>query len=98
MPISRDSKAFVNPINYYRSLIQYSESPDPVLQGTQVQVPVLSIFGTADKYLSVSANKRSRDYCLDYEEHYLREVSHWSMMEQPEKVNHIMEGYLQKRK
>ena len=87
-------EAFTNPINYYRASVQYPVEP---VNG-KLSVPVFSIFGTADKYLSVAANKRSRDYCLDYEEQYFEGVSHWIMTEEPDLVNKAMEKYLKGRK
>ena len=60
-------------------------------------VPVCSIFGTGDKYLSVNTNKDNRKFIKDYEENYLTGVSHWSMTEAPEKINEKMEAYLKER-
>ena len=86
--------AFTNPINYYRASVQYPVKPIP----GKVTVPVFSIFGTGDKYLSVAANRRSRDYCQEYQEEYFEGVSHWIMTEEPQLVNRAMEKYLQHRR
>lgn len=77
-------------------MIQYP-GDDP-FDGPKLKVPVFSIFGTADKYLSVAANRRSRDYIQDYQEEYFEGVSHWIMTEEPRLVNAAIEKYLENRK
>ena len=84
--------AFQAPLNYYRAL---SIDPNPAERIDNV--PVCSIFGAADTALSVSMNKDNRLFVKDFEDHYLEGVSHWSMMEAPERVNAIMEKYLKSK-
>ena len=57
-------------------------------------VPVVSIFGTADKYLSVEAAKGSRDYVTNFSEVFIDGASHFVHVEKPKHVNNIMEEIL----
>jgi pimeloyl-ACP methyl ester carboxylesterase len=61
-------------------------------------VPTLQIWGTADKYLSLSSAKGGAKYNDDFEEVYLDGVSHFVQSERPELVNAAMEKYLDARK
>ena len=80
-------------INYYRCAMQYPASgltyfKDPI------KVPVLSIFGTADKYLSVASAEGTKKYVKTLKQEFLEGVGHWVQMENPDKVNRIMREYL----
>ena len=76
-------------INYYRSAIQYPEITEDF--DWQIRVPVLSIFGTGDKYISVEAAQGSKDFVTDFKEVLIHDASHWVHVEQPNRVNQIME-------
>lgn len=86
----RDRNAFQGPINYYRAARRYNVTHKPKLN----DVPVFSVYGNKDDYLSVSAFKGSRDFVEDFQECPIEGASHWSMMEAPEKVNAAIERYL----
>ena len=45
-------------------------------------VPVLSIFGTADKYLSIEAARGTQRYVENLTEDYVDGVGHWVQMEE----------------
>ena len=80
-------------INYYRCALQYPadryfKDPNPI------KVPVLSIFGTADKYLSVASAEGTKKYVKMLKQEFLEGVGHWVQMENPDKVNRIMREYL----
>ena len=49
-------------INYYRNALQYADPKVSAKRLNGLKVPVLSIFGTGDKYLSVAAAKGSRKF------------------------------------
>ena len=85
--------AFQAPVNYYRAIVSH-----PIEKARTDTIPVCSIFGTGDKYLSVAANKDGKKFVNDFEEYYLEGVSHWAMLESPDQVNKIMENYLKNRK
>ena len=59
-----------------------------------IKVPVLSIFGTADKYLSVASAKGTQRYVETLRQEFLEGVGHWVQMESPDQVNKIMSDYL----
>ena len=78
-------------INYYRCAMQYPSAgyfKDPI------KVPVLSIFGTADKYLSVASAEGTQDYVKTLRQEFLEGIGHWVQMENPDRVNRIMRDYL----
>ena len=77
-------------INYYRCAFQYPAEyfKEPI------KVPVLSIFGTADKYLSVASAKGTQRYVETLRQEFLEGVGHWVQMESPDQVNKIMSDYL----
>jgi pimeloyl-ACP methyl ester carboxylesterase len=80
-------------INYYRCAMQYPADgagyyKDPI------KVPVLSLFGTADKYLSVASAKGTQRYVETLRQEFLEGVGHWVQMESPDQVNKIMSDYL----
>ena len=66
----------------------YYKDEDPI------KVPVLSIFGTADKYLSVASAKGTQRYVETLRQEFLEGVGHWVQMESPDQVNKIMSDYL----
>ena len=66
----------------------YYKDEDPI------KVPVLSIFGTADKYLSVASAKGTQRYVETLRQEVLEGVGHWVQMESPDQVNKIMSDYL----
>ena len=80
-------------INYYRSVIQYQ--PEGFFE-EPIKVPVFSIFGKADKFLSVESAEGSKDYVKTFKQEFVEGVGHWSQMEDPDKANLIMRNYLSK--
>jgi len=51
-------------INYYRNTVQYGDREASAKRLTGMKVPVFCIFGTGDKYLSVTAAKGGRKFVL----------------------------------
>ena len=78
-------------INYYRCALQY---PSNKYYKDPIKVPVLSIFGTADKYLSVASAKGTQNYVKTLRQEFLDGIGHWVQMEEPDRVNQIMRDYL----
>ena len=83
--------AFTYPLNYYRNIIQFNE---PAVHWKKITVPVLSIFGTGDKALSVSAAKGGADFVEKFETVLLDGVSHWSPEEAPDDINLHIDNHL----
>ena len=59
-----------------------------------IKVPTLSIFGAADKYLSVESAKGTGRYVETLRQEFLEGIGHWVQMESPDRVNRIMRDYL----
>ena len=87
------SGAFTAPLNYYRAILQVSDA-ERGNKPMRIKVPVLSIFGTADKYLSVAADKGGRDFVENFQSVYLDGVSHWSPEQKPAEINKHIDNYL----
>ena len=85
--------AFTPPLNYYRAILQVDD-PERGMKPTKLTVPVLSIFGTGDKYLSVAAEKGGRDFVENFQSVYLDGVSHWSPEQKPAEINKHIDNYL----
>jgi len=86
-------------INYYRAAatnkgMQFTKGVRAKMKS--IEVRTLHIFGTADKYLTVSAAQDSAKYVKNYQLELLDGVSHWVQQEAPQEVNKIMETFLQK--
>ena len=62
-----------------------------------IKVRTLQIFGTADTALSVAAAKDSAAWVEDHRLELLEGVSHWVQEQDPEKVNSIMESFLEEK-
>ena len=87
------SGSFTPPLNYYRAILQVYD-PERSKKSMNITVPVLSIFGTGDKYLSVAADKGGRDFVENFQSIYLDGVSHWSPEEKPAEINKHIDNYL----
>ena len=74
------------------------KDPEDKQKPAKISCPVFSLFGTADRYLSVAADKGGRDFCEDFQSTYLEGVSHWSPEEKPQEINNQIESYLKVRK
>jgi len=92
-------------LNYYRAGPRYpfysSDHPlkmifypDIYKDLKKITVPVYSIFGTADKFISVSAAQGCKDFCENFQETFMDNVRHFSQMEVPDQVNSLMDKYL----
>ena len=79
-------------INYYRSLVR-SGSNKPRGNG-RIGVPTLMIWGEDDKALGVGCSHGTEAYCADFTLHRLPGVSHWVQQEAPEKVNELIDEWL----
>ena len=80
-------------INYYRCAFQYPEVYARIAD-KKVTAPVLSIFGTDDKFLSIEAARGTRRYVENLTEDFVDGVGHWVQMEDPKRVNKSMEDFL----
>ena len=95
--VFKDFTAWNRGINYYRAALsnkgrKFSLSIRTKL--SSIEVRTLHIFGTADKYLGVEAAQASKKYVKNYQLELLEGVSHWVQQEEPDKVNKIMESFL----
>ena len=95
--VFKDFTAWNRGINYYRAALsnkgrKFSQSIRTKL--SSIEVRTLHIFGTADKYLGVEAAQASKKYVKNYQLELLEGVSHWVQQEEPDKVNKIMESFL----
>ena len=88
----RISESVTASINYYRAGFQYPELGKATEKN--VSVPVLSIFGTGDKYLSIESARGTKRYVENLTEKYIDGIGHWVQMEDAKSVNQSMKDYL----
>ncbi|WP_374147991.1 alpha/beta fold hydrolase [Sphingomonas sp. 28-63-12] len=79
-------------INYYRAAFRFVSA---MTAGSgKVDVPVLMIWGEEDTALTIGCVDGTEEYCADFRLVRLPGVSHWVQQEAPEKVNAILEDWL----
>jgi len=89
----KDTKSVSSTINYYRCALQYPDSYEGTI-AKKVDTPVLSIFGTDDKAMSIEAARGTRRYVENLTEDYVDGVGHWVQIEDPQRVNKSIEDFL----
>lgn len=94
----RDYKTWNRTINYYRCAVKEEEKYNNLYKSqlSDVKPRTLCIFGTADKALSVNAAQQSSKYAKDFKLELIEGVSHWVQQEVPDKVNSLIEQFIQK--
>jgi len=95
----RDFKTWNRTINYYRCTTMkiFENFLKENKEKFKIPVRTLQIFGTADTALSVAAAKDSIDWVEDHKLELLEGVSHWVQEQEPEKVNSLIENFLQNK-
>jgi epoxide hydrolase 4 len=79
-------------INYYRALLRM---PDAKNAGESViDVPTLMVWGEEDLAIDIRCTDGTDAYVRDFTLHRLPGVSHWVQQEAPDKVNALIEGWL----
>lgn len=85
----REKGALTNSINYYRAGLRGGIDKD--LKNKKVKVPLRVIWGKNDKALGVELNdKLSEVMDARFDVQYLDQCSHWTQVDQPEKVNELL--------
>jgi pimeloyl-ACP methyl ester carboxylesterase len=79
-------------VNYYRALLRHRDAVD--LGDAQVKVPTLMVWGEEDAALGLGCTVGTDQWVPRLELHRLPKVSHWVQQEAPEKVNAILEDWL----
>jgi len=92
----RDYKTWNRTINYYRCVVREEDKffKHYGSQLNDIKTRTLSIFGTADKALSVNAAKLSSKYARDHKLELIEGISHWVQQEAPDKVNSFIEQFI----
>eukprot|EP00090_Calanus_glacialis_P006426 TRINITY_DN15009_c0_g1_i1.p1 TRINITY_DN15009_c0_g1~~TRINITY_DN15009_c0_g1_i1.p1 ORF type:complete len:340 (-),score=66.59 TRINITY_DN15009_c0_g1_i1:155-1174(-) len=93
----RDYKTWNSTINIYRctTMKMWGDFFKANKDKFKIKVRTLHIFGTADTALSVAAAKDSAAFVEDYRLELLEGVSHWVQEQEPEKVNSLIEKFLE---
>jgi epoxide hydrolase 4 len=79
-------------VNYYRALLRHRDVVQ--LGDGRVDVPTLMIWGEEDSALNIRCTEGTEAWVPRLELHRLPGVSHWVQQEAPEKVNAILEKWL----
>jgi len=78
----------------YRTVLFNKKALEPYTKGlNKIQVPVMSLFGTGDKYISVDSAKGSSKYCTDHKLELAPGVSHWIQHQTPDLVNEKLQEF-----
>lgn len=83
-------------LNYYRAAVRAGSAAMNPKPGT-VDVPTLMIWGENDTALGKETTLGTEDYVKDLTLRYLPGVSHWVQQEAPEKVNAMIQAWLEGR-
>jgi len=84
--------AYRSMLNWYRALIQ--KPPKPVAS-PRISVPTLMIWGEQDKFLGREMAQPSIDLCDDGRLIFIEGATHWVQHEEVERVNALIETFLQ---
>ena len=87
--------ALTPPINYYRQTFGWSWSPGARKEVPPITCPLMVIWGERDTALSPLLATMPVRYAEKFTLRFLPEASHWSMMEEPEKVNGYIREFIQ---
>lgn len=79
-------------VNYYRALLQHQNTID--IGDGKIDIPTLMIWGEEDSALNIKCTEGTEDWVCDFTLHRLPGVSHWVQQEAPEKVNAILQDWL----
>ena len=95
---ARQPGAITAMLNYYRALTRGGGARRQFALGSpRIQIPVLMIWGEADAALGKELSYGTEKYAPRLTLRYLPKVSHWVQQEAPEKVNAMLEAWLQDR-
>lgn len=81
-------------IGWYRTMFNTARRSNRGGTRAQVNLPVLLIWGDADRYMGVEMAKMSRRWAPNLRLEILPGVSHWIQQEAPEEVNRLILTYL----
>lgn len=85
----REKDALTNSINYYRASLRSGIHSD--LKNKKVKAPTRVIWGKNDRALGVELNDQLNEVIdAPFDVKYLDQCSHWTQVDQPEKVNELL--------
>jgi len=84
--------ALTGMINYYRALLRHRDTID--LGDARIDIPTLMVWGEEDSALGIGCTIGTEQWVPQLELHRLPGVSHWVQQEAPEKVNAILDDWL----
>ena len=85
-------RAITAMLNWYRAIAQRPPTP-PV--NVRISVPTLLIWGARDTFLGRELAQPSIDMCDDGRLVFIEEATHWVQHEAPERVNALIDSFLQ---
>lgn len=93
-------RAFLYPINYYRNLVPRIMKRIPTGSIIKVRrklpsyMPVLVVWGINDVFLEHRFAEQSGHFCNNYRFVIVSDATHWIQQEQPEKINRLIEDFI----
>jgi pimeloyl-ACP methyl ester carboxylesterase len=82
-------------INWYRNMSRNWQASAGLAQ--RIEVPCLMISAADDIVLRPEMANGMENYIPDLEKHVIPNCGHWTQSEQPEALNHLIVGWLQRR-
>lgn len=79
-------------VNYYRALVRHQDTID--IGDGKIDIPTLMIWGEEDSALNIHCTEGTEEWVDDFTLRRLPGVSHWVQQEAPEKVNAILQEWL----
>ncbi len=79
-------------VNYYRALLRHRNVID--IENKPITIPTLMIWGEEDSALNIKCTEGTEQWVENFTLHRLPGVSHWVQQEAPEKVNAILQDWL----
>ena len=93
----RDFKTWKSTINYYRCTTYNATTnlfKGGIINEQKIKVRTLQIFGSGDTAISVKPARDSAKWVEDYTMEILEGVSHWVQEQEPDKVNSLIDKFV----
>jgi len=95
----REMASLTGGMNYYRCALtkesrDFWKDPENQKKRQLIKVRTLQIFGTEDKYLTVEGAQATAKFVEDHRLELIKRASHWVQQEVPDRVNSLIQEFL----
>ena len=78
-------------VNWYRAAVKIRPKLPP---NRRISTPTLIVWGAQDRFIIREAAQMSLEYCDDARLEYIEDATHWVHLEEPQRVNQLILGFL----